>query len=129
EMKEVEKAAFKEGIDAESLMDCAGEGIARAILKLEPLPGICVAYLGKGNNAGDAIVAGSLLAKAGWEIWTRPLVAENDLQPLPGKKLQTLDSHQFSNPITELPEKWPRVILDGLLGIGSRPQLKDPIKT
>ena len=80
EMKEVERAAFADGIDAESLMDRAGEGIANAILEQEPHPGICVAYLGKGNNAGDAIVAGSLLAKAGWEIWFRPLVPESDLQ-------------------------------------------------
>ena len=79
-MQAVERAAFDDGIDAESLMDCAGEGIANAILEHEPHPGICVAYLGKGNNAGDAMVAGSLLAKAGWEIQTRSLVPESDLQ-------------------------------------------------
>ncbi len=71
EMKAVEKTAFADGIEAESLMDRAGEGIADAILELEPHPGVCVVYLGKGNNAGDAIVAGALLAKAGWEIWVR----------------------------------------------------------
>jgi NAD(P)H-hydrate repair Nnr-like enzyme with NAD(P)H-hydrate epimerase domain len=83
EMQEVEKAAFDEGIEAEALMDQAGEGIANAILEHEPCPGIMVAYLGKGNNGGDAIVAGYLLAKAGWEIWIRPLVSERDLQDLP----------------------------------------------
>ena len=31
-MKEVERAAFDDGIDAEALMDQAGEGIANAIL-------------------------------------------------------------------------------------------------
>ena len=72
-------------------MDHAGEGIAKAILEQEPHPGLCIAYLGKGNNAGDAIVAGTLLAKAGWEIWIRPLVPDSDLQPLPKKKLQKLD--------------------------------------
>ena len=93
EMKQVEQAAFADGIDAEILMDHAGEGIANAVLEREPQPGLCVAYLGKGNNAGDAIVVGSLLAKAGWEIWTRHLVSESDLQALPKKKLQKLDSH------------------------------------
>jgi ADP-dependent NAD(P)H-hydrate dehydratase / NAD(P)H-hydrate epimerase len=128
QMREVENAAFQEGIDAENLMDSAGEGIAQAIQEQEPEPGICVAYLGKGNNAGDAIVAGSLLAKVGWEIWIRPLVAETDLQPLPKKKLQKLDSRRVSDPITDLPAKRPKVILDGLLGIGSRPRLNEPIK-
>ena len=98
EMKAVEKAAFSDGIDAESLMDRAGEGIANAILEQEPCPGIAVAYLGKGNNAGDAMVASSLLAKAGWEIWTRPLVPESELQGLPRKKWQNLDEHRVSGP-------------------------------
>lgn len=47
EMQAVEQAAFDDGINAESLMDCAGEGIANAILEHEPHPGICVAYLEK----------------------------------------------------------------------------------
>ena len=64
EMKAVEKTAFADGIEAESLMDRAGEGIADAILELEPRPGVCVAYLGKGNNAGDAIVAGALVGES-----------------------------------------------------------------
>jgi ADP-dependent NAD(P)H-hydrate dehydratase / NAD(P)H-hydrate epimerase len=128
EMKQVERAAFDDGIDAEILMDHAGEGIANAILDQEPKPGLCVAYLGKGNNAGDAIVVGSLLAKAGWEIWTRHLVSESDLQPLPKKKLQKLDSHVVSGPLFDLPNRKPVVILDGLLGVGSRPRLNAPLK-
>jgi hydroxyethylthiazole kinase-like uncharacterized protein yjeF len=128
EMKEVERTAFDDGIDAENLMDRAGVGIANAILEQEPYPGISVAYLGKGNNAGDAIVAGSLLAKAGWEIWTRPLVPESDLQALPKRKLQKLDAHRVSSPITDLPKNRPKVILDGLLGLGSRSGLNAPLK-
>jgi hydroxyethylthiazole kinase-like uncharacterized protein yjeF len=128
EMQAVEKAAFADGIDAEDLMDRAGEGIANTILEQEPSPGIGVVYLGKGNNAGDAIVAGSLLAKAGWEIWTRPLVPESDLQALPRKKLQKLDARLASSPITDLPKNRARVILDGLLGLGSRSGLNAPLK-
>jgi hydroxyethylthiazole kinase-like uncharacterized protein yjeF len=129
ELKQVEQAAFDDGIDAEILMDQAGEGIANAVLERQPQPGLCVAYLGKGNNAGDAIVVGSLLAKAGWEIWTRHLVSESDLQPLPKKKLQKLDSHLVSDRLSDLPNRKPVVILDGLLGLGSRPQLNTALKT
>jgi len=128
EMRQVELAAFDKGIDAEKLMDHAGEGIANAILEREAKPGFCVAYLGKGNNAGDAIVAGSLLAKAGWEIWTRQLVPANDLQPLPKKKLQILGSQHVLDPLSGLPKGKPVVILDGLLGIGSRPELNAALK-
>jgi len=129
EMQTVEKAAFDDGIDAEALMDQAGEGIASALLEQQPHPGIVVAYLGKGNNAGDAIVAASLLAKQGWEIWIRPLVSESDLQPLPKKKLQQLDAYHVPGPLTDLPRNKPRVILDGLLGLGARSGLNAPLKS
>jgi hydroxyethylthiazole kinase-like uncharacterized protein yjeF len=129
EMQELEKAAFGDGIEAEALMDQAGEGIANAILEHEPRPGIMVAYLGKGNNGGDAIVAGYLLAKAGWEIWIRPLVSESELQDLPRKKLQRLDAYKAPGPLTDLPRNKPRVIVDGLLGLGSRSGLNAPLKS
>jgi ADP-dependent NAD(P)H-hydrate dehydratase / NAD(P)H-hydrate epimerase len=128
EMKEVEQAAFDDGCDAESLMDRAGEGIANVILEQEPDPGICVAYLGKGNNAGDAIVASALLEKAGWKIWFRQLVPEAEWQELPRKQMEKLDSYRVLGPITDLPEKKPRLILDGLLGLGSRSELSAPLK-
>src|SRR6478609_9478077 len=118
EMKQVERAAFDAGIDAEMLMDDAGEGIAEVVLRHHPRPGLCVAYLGKGNNAGDAIVAGTLLAKAGWEIWVRQLVSGTDLQPLPKKKLQKLVSCAVPERLGELSDRRPVVILDGLLGLG-----------
>jgi hydroxyethylthiazole kinase-like uncharacterized protein yjeF len=128
EMKEVERAAFDDGIDPEALMDQAGEGIANAILEQEPDPGVSVVYLGKGNNAGDALVVASLLAKSGWEIWIRPLVPETDLQALPKKKLQQLDAYRVPGPVSDLPKNKPRLILDGLLGLGSRSGLNAPLK-
>ena len=92
ETQHLERSAFEQGVQAESLMDCAGAGIADAILRRQPQPGLCVVYLGKGNNAGDAIVAASLLAKAGWEIWTRGLALDADLQSLPKKKITGLNA-------------------------------------
>jgi NAD(P)H-hydrate epimerase len=129
EVAELEKAAFAAGVDAESLMDRAAEGIARAILQQEPRPGLCLLYLGKGNNAGDAIAAGSILAKAGWEVWARFLTVDQELHPLPKKKLAGLDARRCNTPIEELPKERPRVILDGLLGLGSRAELNAPLKT
>lgn len=128
EMKQVERAAFDDGIDAEILMDDAGEGIAEVVLRHHPQPGLCVAYLGKGNNAGDAIVAATLLAQAGWEIWVRQLVPGTDLQPLPKKKLQKLVSCAVPDRLGELSDRRPVVILDGLLGLGSRPRLNPALK-
>src|SRR5262245_28042401 len=92
ETQNLEKSVIEQGIQAESLMDSAAAGIADAILRRHALPGLCVVYLGKGNNAGDAIVTASLLAKAGWEIWTRCLAVDSDLQSLPKKKITGLSA-------------------------------------
>ena len=127
EMKAVEKAAFEDGIEAEKLMDSAGEGIAEAILELER-PGVCVLYSGKGTMEATLSLPASLLAKAGWEIWARFWVSEKDLQPLPKKKLQDLETYRVVGPLTELPKNRPRVILDGLLGLGSRSGLNASLR-
>jgi NAD(P)H-hydrate epimerase len=128
ETQNLEKSAIEQGIQAESLMDCAAAGIADTILRRHPQPGLCAAYLGKGNNAGDAIVAATLLAKAGWEIWTRSLVSDFDLQSLPKKKIAALNASRIEKPLVALPGCRPKVILDGLLGLGSRPELSIPLK-
>src|SRR6516162_11948731 len=104
ETQALEKSAIEQGVQAESLMDSAGVGIADAILRRHPQPGLCVAYLGKGNNAGDAIVAASVLAKAGWEIWVRSLVADSDLQSLPKKKMTSLHALRIETPLVTLPD-------------------------
>ena len=121
EVQQIERSAFSQGIDAETLMDQAGLGIANAILGLERKPGVCLAYLGKGNNAGDALVACAALSQAGWETWIRKTSPE--LQPLPAKKLQGLKPVTVDDPLRKLHESKPRIILDGILGLGSRPQL------
>ena len=56
EMRAAEDAAFARGVTAEALMEMAGAGIARAVVQFFPSPGRCVIFLGKGNNAGDALV-------------------------------------------------------------------------
>src|SRR6266446_3080700 len=128
EMQSLEKSAIEQGVDVESLMDDAGAGIANAILRRQPHPGLCAAYLGKGNNAGDAIVACSLLAGAGWEIWLRCMVDDSDLQTLPKKKIAALNALRIEKPLAALPGIRPKIILDGLLGLGSRPELSPKLK-
>jgi ADP-dependent NAD(P)H-hydrate dehydratase / NAD(P)H-hydrate epimerase len=128
EMQNLEKSALEEGIQAESLMDEAGAGIANAILRRQSRPGLAVAFLGKGNNAGDAIVAASLLQKAGWEIWIRALAPDGDLQSLPRKKIVGLEASRMEKPLTSLPSYRPKILIDGLLGLGSRPELSPQMR-
>jgi ADP-dependent NAD(P)H-hydrate dehydratase / NAD(P)H-hydrate epimerase len=131
EMQELEQRAFGEGVDQEGLMDLAGIGIARQILRHESRRGICILYLGKGNNAGDALVAGSVLQNAGWSVLARFSDPPEKLGPLPRKKLRAFGSppRQFQGDAASISPKLPVILVDGILGIGSRPTLGPGLKT
>ena len=83
EMRALETAAFRSGTDAGDLMDRAGTGIARRLLDHFPTPGRAVAYLGKGNNASDALVVLEQLRSRGWQIAIRSVHSGTDRSTLP----------------------------------------------
>src|SRR3712207_4740991 len=89
-MRAAEAAAFASGCTAESLMDAAAAGIARAVAMFFPVPGRCLVFAGKGNNAGDAFLAAALLQSRGWVVDLRMAFAEHELGELPRKKLGAL---------------------------------------
>jgi ADP-dependent NAD(P)H-hydrate dehydratase / NAD(P)H-hydrate epimerase len=133
-MRAVENAASKRGITAEALMDEAGAGIARAVARFFPNPGRCIVFAGKGNNAGDALVAAEHLSRVGWKIETRLSFAETDCGDLMRKKLQSLRAAQsgrgLSAPTIAQQGSLPHlVVLDGLLGLGAKPPLREPLRT
>lgn len=129
EMRAIEERAFARGVEAGDLMEQAGEGIARAIQQFCPRPGSALVVPGKGNNGGDALVAARILAGNGWRIYLQEVYPEQEWQPLPRENLTRLRG------VCDLgsPADWERssgaerVVLDGLLGIGSQPGLRDPI--
>ena len=132
-MRAVEKAAFDRGVTAEALMDEAGAGIARAITRFFPKPGRCVVFAGKGNNAGDALVAAALLQQMQWHVETRLSFEEKDCGELMRKKLAALRKLEsgkgLSAPIVAALRPLPHfIILDGLLGLGAKPPLREPIR-
>ncbi len=133
EMRAAEKAAFDRDITAEALMDEAGAGIARAVKCFFPEPGRCIVFAGKGNNAGDALVAAEHLVRNGWNVETRLFFEEQDCGDLMRKKLRELRTSQSGMgliPPTGAPPKPFQhfIILDGLLGIGAKPPLREPIR-
>jgi len=129
-MRTAEEAAFARGITAEALMEQAGEGIARAVVRFFPRPGKCIVFAGKGHNAGDAFVAARWLAQWGWQIETRLVFGEKDLSPLTSKKLNELVASAVSadKPSALRTAHATTIILDGLLGLGAHPPLREPIR-
>ena len=144
-MRAAEEAAFARGISAEALMEQAGAGIARAIEKFFPCPGNCIVFAGKGHNAGDAFVAARALAEAGWQIETRLIFPEHELSALTKKKFDELAApvaavHDRRNDLASREGRRPtldsvvadrryRIVLDGLLGLGAHPPLRDPVRS
>ncbi len=115
EMQRLEKDAFARGVSAADLMEQAGLGIARIVRQFHPVPASCLAFCGKGNNAGDALVALRQLRQWGWRI-------SADLSA-PPDTLTTLAREHYlavAPSLSDSPDDaGPLVILDGLLGIGA----------
>lgn len=121
-MQEVEQVAFARGIKAADLMEQAGEGIACVVEQFFPMPGTCVVYCGKGNNAGDTLVAARYLAERGWKILARLSFAPEEMPLLPQDHLHTLLRQYDAECIEKISKitTYPLVLLDGVLGIGAQ---------
>ncbi|MBO0696064.1 MAG: hypothetical protein J2P56_08180, partial [Verrucomicrobia bacterium] len=164
QMRAAEEAAFSRGVEVEALMDKAGAGVAQAVTRFFDRPGKCIVFAGKGNNAGDALVAAECLRRIGWKIEVVLAFPEADCSGLMRKKLESLRRRppeilgatpsrgSGADLGVILVELWaeaaeqlsaaqdaiaaeayvdsaaPLIILDGLLGLGAKPPLRDPIR-
>lgn len=116
EMRRAEEDAFSRGMRAEDLMETAGRGLADLVRSFHPRAGTCLAVCGKGNNAGDALVALRHLKASGWRIAVHAAEGPEAFSELPARHFQTLAPQEFSG----VPASRPFVVLDGLLGLGAR---------
>ena len=125
QMLEAERRAFASGVDQAALMERAGGALAAYVGQCHPRPGRLILYVGKGNNGGDALVAGGHLARQGWTVHWRLAGREEDLKPLPQRHLAMLKKLAPGGGL-ESPPGWDAVtdrgrstvVIDGLLGIG-----------
>ena len=124
-----EAGALANGWTAEQLLDLAGERLGLAIGRQFPLPGTAVGFLGKGRNAGDTLVALRVLRdRFGWKVTTRHAWSMDDWDPLSLKKWDELGIRlPQDRPVAWRDLKGPLLLLDGLLGSGSRGALRMPL--
>ncbi|MDN3508031.1 MAG: NAD(P)H-hydrate epimerase, partial [Simkaniaceae bacterium] len=128
EMARIEKISIDEGADSGIYMDRAGEGIAEfldvLIERMECKKEVTL-LVGKGNNGGDAFVAGRLLIQSGMKVKAIAPFSSDASSPLCQKHRKLfekcggviLDEMTFSG-----------VILDGLLGTGFQGETSGKIK-
>src|ERR1043166_7164533 len=131
-MRAAEEAAFERGVEVEVLMEEAGAGGAGAVRQFFPHAGACIVYAGKGHNGGDALVAAECLQREGWTGDVRLPFPEDDCSELTRKKLAALrDGRRDEPPLAPgqaIADPGRTVILDGLLGIGNKSLLREPIR-
>lgn len=126
--REAEQQAFHTGqADPAALMEKAGAALARAVRQFFPTPGRLLVFCGKGNNAGDALLAARLLHGAGWSVAVEWAFPEDQLHPLALHQWHLLRSALHEKPPVEPAPGAPKVILDGLLGHGARNAPEEPV--
>ena len=141
EMRRIEEAAFAAGTaTAEGLMDAVGHAMAAvADREFTRRVGTVLVYVGKGNNAGDALVLARALAarRAGrrhrdLRFFLRLTGDPADLGELPARKLAELPPETFPRLAPgQFREAGPGeggcLVVDGLLGIGAHGPLRGGI--
>jgi NAD(P)H-hydrate epimerase len=131
QMREAEYRAMDSGLSEEKTLNDAGSNLGHAIARFFPKPGHAIAYLGKGHNAGDALVALRILRDTyGSKISSRLSHPIDACAPLTRKKWNELG---IAENLSVMPD-WqicdrPLILIDGLLGIGAQGPMREPLLT
>lgn len=128
-MSELEGMAYRQNFTEKEFMEKAGKGIALAaldFLQTQQCPRNIYLLCGKGNNAGDAFVAGCYLLDQNCQVtaiqWDgiedcSPLCQENQKRFLQKKGILIRDFNAFQKP---------GIILDGIFGTGFKGAVRSP---
>lgn len=129
EMARIESLSYQEGCKEDSFMEKAGLGIAQyidAFVQEHSLGEQIFLICGKGNNGGDAYVAGIELLSYGYQVWAYAVLDSSPKSPLcqkyaklyqkmGGKIVDTL--HAMSHAA---------LIVDGIFGTGFHGKVGEP---
>ncbi len=137
-MIELERMTIQRGTSVGALMDTVADGMASALRAMYGRGRTCIVYAGKGHNGGDALAtARRLIRLSDWRICVRLAAQRGELAPLTACHLDALalspaesfeDVRAFLN-AASCAAQHPPIVLDGLLGIGARGELRESIAT
>lgn len=129
EMRSVEKEADANGLSYSEMMEHAGRGLGRWVNAAYPAKGNALGLVGPGNNGGDTLVALAELQATGWSstaCLVRPRSSDDPLVAgllAAGGSVLTLDLGTDPDSL-QAALAAANVILDGVLGTGTRLPLK-----
>lgn len=129
-MSELEAEAYRQGFSDKDFMETAGRGVADCVHDLlKPTKNNILLLCGKGNNAGDAFVAGYYLRLMGYQV--------SAIQPEPLEKASPLcqeNGKRFfaaGGTLMQQPDKIVGfdLLIDGLFGTGFKGEVKEPFSS
>ena len=118
----IDEAAVTLGQDLTVLMERAGEVLAREAMRMAPQGRILLAC-GPGNNGGDGYVCARVLAEAGREVLVWAILAPRS--PLCEQQAKRLPASVQR--VTALPSEPVALLIDAILGAGTRGRPREPI--
>lgn len=134
EMQALEREADAAGHSYRRMMEQAGQGITRALLRRAAVKGRRILILvGPGNNGGDGLVAGRLLRELGAEVTaylSQPRDAADDPVFEQAQSRSVRICLAASDPQQEELKRLvtqAHILIDALLGTGAKPPLRGPV--
>lgn len=131
-MSQMESKAYQLGCKDSDFMEQAGSGVAQVVqdfIEWHQLDHTVLLICGKGNNAGDAFVAGCFLLEEGYHVFAIQPEADETCSQLCEKNRKRFKEKGglFFERIDACPPF--SIILDGLFGTGFRGAVKEPYAT
>jgi hydroxyethylthiazole kinase-like uncharacterized protein yjeF len=132
QMSELESLAYKDGASESEFMEEAGSGIALLVQEFVERYGIdrvAILLCGKGNNAGDAYVAGIQLLQLEYEVIAIHPISLTECSRLCKQNHERFirEGGRVMEKILEFPMNG--VIIDGIFGTGFRGNVSEPFKS
>lgn len=125
EMGRIERLAYDQGASEEGFMNRAGEGVAehvQSFIARYHLKPVITLLCGKGNNAGDAYVAGTILINGGFKVNAlafSPFEKSSPLCQLQNKRFVKAGGMiEYIHKGSQIVFSESEVLVDGLLGTG-----------
>jgi len=131
-MKELEFAANEGGYTFDKMMKKAGENLALVIHEdfFSGEVNNCIGLVGRGNNGGDTLIALTKLQQLGWTCSAILLDEGKDAEVLIEAFVSsggtTILYKQNANDVVHKAILQSQLIVDGLLGTGFKPPLREP---
>ena len=115
------------GVNAIQLMETAGFQVSNLVSSLNDINTILI-VCGKGNNAGDGLVAARYLKAKGYEVELYLLYKNNEYSELTKTQFEIIKKYPITIHYTSPDYTKYDLVIDAILGSGSKYNLKEPIK-